>query len=231
MSTFHFKEFTIEQSRSALKVGTDAMILGTLIPRGFSGMALDIGTGTGVLSLMVAQNSPLLHITAAEIDQNSCLDAQANFFNSKFSSQLKVVESDFRNVEGTFDLIISNPPFYLNGLLPDDTLKSSAKHSDSLSLNELFSYVKQHLHENGEFWCIYPFEHKEQVVEIAKNSGLHVSIDYSVNSKIYTKSRVVLCFNHDRSEVENYELTIRKSNGEYTDEYKELTKDFHGKKL
>lgn len=231
MSVFKFKEFNIRQDRSALKVGTDAMILGSLISRNLGGKALDIGAGTGVLSLMVAQMSSAIHVTGVEIDTNSHADCKENFESSIFNSRLKAVIGDYKEVQGEYDLIFCNPPFYLNGQISESDKINQAKHSDHAFVLELFSYVRYHLKSNGEFWCIYPYEHRHLIMEIALNHDLNLSVDYLVNSKEGVNSRSVMCFTKAKSNLQAGILTIRHSDGTYTEQYKGLTKEFHGKAL
>lgn len=231
MSVFKFKEFIVRQDRSVLKVGTDAMILGSLITRNKEGRALDIGAGTGVLSLMVAQTSPTIHVTGVEIDPDSHADCKDNFERSSFNDRLKAIQGDYKDVKGEYDLIFSNPPFYLNGLISDNDRITLAKHSDVTFVAELFSYVKYHLDPNGEFWCIYPFEYRQEILKVAFIEGFHLSIDYSVNSKNDIRSRSVMCFTKEGSTIQEGIFTIRNFDGTYTEQYKALTKEFHGKAL
>ncbi|TNF47380.1 MAG: methyltransferase domain-containing protein [Bacteroidetes bacterium] len=231
MSVFKFKEFIVRQDRSALKVGTDAMILGSLITRNVEGKALDIGAGTGVLSLMVAQMSPTIYVTGVEIDADSYTDCKENFERSPFNDRLKAIQGDYKDVQGEYDLIFCNPPFYLNGLISDNHKINQAKHSDVAFVAELFSYVKYHLGQHGEFWCIYPFEHRPEILKVAFDQGFNLSIDYSVNSKKDIKSRSVMCFKKEGSTIQERIITLRNSNGTYTEQYKILTKEFHGKAL
>ena len=148
-----------------------------------------------------------------------------------FNDRLKSIQGDYKEVQGEYDLIFCNPPFYLNGLISDNDKINQAKHSDVAFVAELFSYVKYHLCQDGEFWCIYPFENRQEILKVAVNQDFSLSIDYSVNSKKNIKSRSVMCFKKEGSTIQESIITLRNSDGTYTEDYKTLTKEFHGKAL
>ncbi len=233
MSLFHFKEFSIQQDVSAMKVGTDAMILGSLVDANLKVNGLDIGTGTGVLSLMLAQKNKNICINAIEIDVESAKEAELNFQNSSWSNRLRIVHADFRTffTEIQFDLIISNPPYFENGILNESIRKANSRHEDSLPLQELFQKVAEMLAANGHFWLILPFETAAKWKMKATELKLSCEKEIIIFGKPNLPKRIVLCFSKVGVECEKSSVLIRTENNEYSNEYKELTVDFHGVKL
>lgn len=234
MSVFHFKEFTIQQANSILKVGTDAMVLGSVVDSSNSTAILDIGTGTGVLALMMAQKNAKASITAVEIDALSAKDCFLNFENSPWKKRLSLVLTDFNEFQSNqkFDLIICNPPFYSNSLENTDKRKASAKHAIHLPFEALFTKVASLLAQHGSFWMISPYQDKQLILETAEKNGLFPKTDYSINGKPIQPVRAIFCFSLLKLvPCVHKELTIRNDDNSYTEEYKILTADFHGVKL
>ncbi len=233
MSVFRFKEFEIIQVNSALKVGTDAMVFGAFVNAEGKRNALDIGSGTGVLSLMVAQRNELLKIEGIEIDDGAIQDCHLNFETSKWSSNLMLHHGDFLNFDfkNQFDLIITNPPFYFNGLLSDSNSINLAKHNASLPFDNLFRKVSELLTPIGDFWIIIPYELEENISSLAENVGLIVNRKIIVFAKKDRPSRLIFSFSNVEKPIIEDSIIIRESTGNYSDQYKSLTQDFHGTKL
>lgn len=230
---FHFKHFSVSQKKSPLKVGTDAMVLGAVVNALSPKNILDIGAGTGVLSLMCAQNFSKANIDAIEIDEASCVDCQLNFSASPWKNRLTLINADVlqHSFDNKYDLIISNPPFYQNSLMNDDLRLAQAKHESFLPIDQLFYKVKSILNDSGSFWMIFPENHAENVFENAQKNGLYTKIDYLVNGKPNLTVRRIVCFVLNACNTEKKSICIRNEDGSYTDEYKSLTKEFHGKVL
>ena len=233
MSVFRFKEFSIIQDRSAMKVGTDAMLLGSLISPNISGNCLEIGTGTGVISLMLLQRSPELFITAIDIDQESLEEAIQNFENSPWKNRIEGIHCDFLEYHPTnkFDLIVSNPPYFENGLLNVSKRKATSRHEACLPLINLFEKSSKLLSSEGLFWLILPFETASKWKIRAIEFGLFCKEEITIYGKPNLPKRTVLCFSKKETEYIQKELIIRNEDNSYTDEYKILTLDFHGVKL
>lgn len=236
MSIFHFKYFTINQSRSALKVGTDSMVLGTLISCDNKKKGLDIGSGTGVLSLMLAQKNSEIILDAIELDSESSLDCQLNFENSDWSNRLNLVVGDFlaSNWDIKYDLIFTNPPFFENSQENEKDNKTMARHSKSLPFDLLFEKVAALLDENGSFWIILPFLGKNKQIGIAELAGLSVLEEWIIEGKPNQPIRSVMHFK--KKNIENSEVQlilksflIRNTDGTYSENYKNATIDFHNK--
>lgn len=216
-----------------MKVGTDAMILGALIDSQGKSSCLDIGTGTGVLSMMVAQRNSEIKVLAIEIDEASAEEATVNFQNSSFSDRLAVVKQDFRVLDFTdrFDLIISNPPYFENGLLNESSRKAKTRHEESLPLIELFEKASSLLSQNGHFWLILPYETAGKWIATAMDTGLFCEQEIAIFGKPNLPKRMVLCFSNVENSHLKKSIVIRNEDNTYTDEYKNLTEDFHGIKI
>lgn len=228
---FKFKHFDIIQNNNAQKVGTDSMVLGAWVaqknisPKNI----LDIGTGTGVLALMMAQSFENAKVSAVEIEKSFAKEAILNFENSKYSDRLNVVQDDVLSFapEMSFDVIISNPPYFENDQHSEDELRNLARHQDSLSLTQLINFCSRHLSEDGDVFLVYPFEVEGQMNVLCKRVGLGVaSVLRLVHKNVVKRS----CFHIKRGEgeVKYKDLVLRDSSGKYSADYIALTKEFHG---
>lgn len=233
MSLFHFKHFSISQTRSALKVGTDAMLLGALIDSSDCEKGLDIGSGTGVLTLMAAQKNPLIQIDAIELDEGAFLDSKDNFTASQWKDRLKAIHADFLkyNEDKKYDLIFSNPPFYKDCLPSPDKRITQSKHATELSLEILISKSAELMTENGKFWMIFPHDLNDTIRSYAERSNLHIQKKISILGKPERPNRIVFCLGFEQLRTEEFTILIRTELGAYSDQYYELTKDFHGKEI
>lgn len=233
MSYFQFKKFIIHQSRSALKVGTDAMLLGASIKSISPKYGLDIGAGTGVLSLMVAQNHSGILIDAIEIDLNSYEDLSENVLSSDFKNQIQTIHNDFFTYKffKKFDLIFSNPPFYDDGLKFDENVVYHSKHSVNFSIDDFFLKSKELLDVHGELWIIVPFDKTKFWVDAAIKSSLNLVKQIIIEAKPNKNVRSILVFSFDKNQIINISnFVVRDSEGFYTKEYHVLTNDFHNKR-
>jgi tRNA1Val (adenine37-N6)-methyltransferase len=233
MSAFKFKHFELSQNQVAMKVGTDAFLLGATLKVQGKKNVLDIGTGSGVLALMMAQQNQLLSVTALEIDGPSALEAKLNFENSPWKQRLELIHSDFLEFQPSskFDLIVSNPPYFENGLLNTDKRKSNARHEVSLPMNQLFDRVQHMLTEDGDFWLILPFENRCKWITYASKIGLHCRFNQLIYGKPNLPKRAILSFSKISGNCIQTEFVIRCSDGMYSEEYKSLTREFHGVSL
>ncbi len=233
MSIFKFKHFEVNQTNSAMKIGTDSMVFGSLIDVEGKSNALDIGTGTGVLSLMTAQRNPNLKITAIEIEENAFEEAKMNFNNSPFQHQLNAFHFDFLNFnpDSKFDLIFSNPPYFENASKSLLQEKNLARHDDSLPLNVLFEKVSDLLNEKGDFWVILPSLTFDSYLNIAQQNSLFLVKEIEIYGKENQLVRKIGAFSKIKKPLKLARLTIRKRDGNYTDEYKKLTAEYHFNEL
>ena len=235
MSIFQFKHFSISQADTTMKVGTDAMLLGSLVSLSDQpSTVLDIGTGTGVLALMITQRSENAVVMALEIDEQACREAEGNFKASAWSNRLASIEEDILEIEfdSKFDLIISNPPYYENSLLSENERTSRAKHAEFLPADLLLNKVEDILAENGSFWVIVQSENADSWIEIAEQNKLYLKQSISIIGKEgQGEKRRVFAFGRVKTEIESASLVVRDRKGNYTTDYIKLTKDFHDRDL
>lgn len=233
-STFAFKQFVIQQDKCAMKVGTDAVLLGAWVFPNGSKTILDIGTGTGVIALMLAQKTTAAQITAIDIDPNAIEQASINFKESKFNDRLHAINISLqefaKNTENKFDLIVTNPPYFVGSLKSSDTNRSTARHAETLPYLELIEGVKKLLNPKGKFCLILPKNEAISFREMAEAKGFHLSKLLRVRTRLDkdTEKRHVMQFEFHPTEFSESTLVIEKdSRMSYTDEYKNLTKDFY----
>jgi len=228
---FQFKQFRIDQRRSALKVGTDGVLLGAwCVVEGIKRI-LDVGTGTGVISLMLAQRSEA-HISSVEINEDTCLDAQHNFQNSPWSERLELYFDDFNNFQkfytSSFDLVVCNPPFFKQSLKSSDPASSIARHDVSLSFEQLITGAKKLLTDHGRLAVILPFEALDDFRETARLADFYLSRKTTIIPKIAKPpKRVLLEFSILATYPEANELVILLDSQTFSEEFLELTKEFY----
>ncbi len=237
MSTlFKFKEFSIHQDKTAMKIGTDAVLLGAWVfLENEIDSILDVGSGTGIIALMLAQRSFALTIDAVEIDNDAYEQTVTNFENSNWGDRLYCYHSSFQNFadeigeeEETYDLIISNPPFYTDEFESENDARNKARFTSSLSFNELLKGVSKILSKKGKFAVIIPFKEEQVFVELAKENNLFLNRVCHVKgnpSSAFKRSLLEFSFEDKKLKKEN--LTIEIKRHQYTDEYINLTKDFY----
>lgn len=232
---FKFKNFTIQQDRCAMKIGTDGVLLGawaSLENHPFS--ILDIGTGTGIIALMMAQRSSAELIDALEIDEDAYEQAVENFENSDWGDRLFCYHAAFDEFveemqeEEKYDLIISNPPFYSDEYTSGNAQRDQARFADALPFEELLQGVSLLLSEEGKFNVIIPKKEEETFLKIAEHNHLFphriTRVKGDVNSEV---KRSLMEFGFEKKELNPTELTIENSRHNYTPEYIELVKDFY----
>lgn len=231
MSVFRFKQFYIRQADNAMKVGTDAMVLGALVDTSGKIRGLDIGAGTGVLALMMAQKNDALRMDAVELDELSSKECQVNFDLSPWKERLTAVHGDFLTCDfkWIYDLIVSNPPYYQSTLENSDQRKAAARHVSALPVQDLMEKVGTLLAPDGTFWVIVPFEDKASWEEATRNQGMFVVNEVQVlGKKDATPKRCILTIRQNRTDHTTVsQLTVRDENGAYSAEYIAMTKDFH----
>lgn len=231
---FKFKHFEIKQDQCAMKVGTDSVILGAWTDVEYAKKALDIGTGTGLLALMLAQRSSTLNIDAVEIEGKSAMQATSNFLSSKFSSRIQSFEISFsdhcRNLKKPlYDLIICNPPYFSSSLRAPEKERSLARHDDTLSLEELFEGVARILLPDGKMSIVLPADLKEKLSGIAAEYDLFPLRVLNIKPTPEKKEKRV-CLEYG-FQVENCweETLIIEEGGRhiYSEAYIDLTKAFY----
>ena len=229
---FKFKQFEVFHSKSSMKVGVDAVLLGAWAGEEASKI-LDVGCGCGVISLMLAQRFPEAEILGIDIDKDSIEEANLNFKNSKWSERLMANEASFPDDVskfGKFDLIVSNPPFFKSGVLSPKTPREKARHQDLLSIFSLLKNAPEFLLEQGVLSIIYPFEFKEEAYKTATESGLSPFRECLIRGNRRKGVKRIMSAFKFSNEVNQEPLTTEMTL--YDDEspsrqYLELCKDFY----
>ncbi|WP_035676579.1 tRNA1(Val) (adenine(37)-N6)-methyltransferase [Flavobacterium limnosediminis] len=230
---FQFKQFSIAQDRCAMKVGTDGVLLGAwtpLINNPYN--ILDIGTGTGLIALMLAQRSHAEQIDAIEIDDDAYEQATENFENSPWNDRLYCYHAGLDEfvdeVEEEFDLIVSNPPFYTDEYKSNNEQRDAARFEDSLPFEELVEAADFFLSENGIFSLIIPYKEEEQLKNLCAERGLFpLKITRVKGTPTAEIKRSLLAFSRIEQQPLIDELVIETARHQYTPEYIALTKDFY----
>lgn len=232
-TSFAFKQFTVKQDKCAMKVGTDAVLLGAWVVPNGSKHILDIGTGTGVIALMIAQKTEA-KIDAIDIDENAFLQASQNVRESKFAGQVSVIHSTLQEyskiANKKYNLIVTNPPYFEQSLKSSDEKRSYARHADVLPFEELLDGVLKLLDEKGKFCLILPTLEAEKFRALAEKKGLHLSKLLRVKSRIDKEAdkRHLMQFEIKPTEFSEKTIIIeQEERHQYTDDYKELTKDYY----
>lgn len=216
-----------------MKIGTDAFLLGAFFPEKQTGKALDIGTGTGVLSLILAQKNPELTISAIEIEPIAAQEALLNFNHSPFPTKIELIQADFlqHDFETKFDLIVSNPPFFLAGTRSNVNQRDLARNADALPFTPFIEKVNSLLTETGSFWLILPADRFDFFKKSCLDNKLFLSFQTCIYGKENQLKRIVACFKKKQTSCQTTSLIVRNSDNTYTDSYRELTKELHFNKI
>lgn len=230
---FQFKQFTIQQDKCAMKVGTDGVLLGAWAPVDHSPFSiLDIGAGTGLITLMLAQRSHAEQIDGLEIDADAHEQAVENFENSPWGDRLfcyhASLDEFMEEPEDEYDLIVSNPPFYTDGYFSGDEQRDMARHSNSLPFEDLIQASEILLSEIGILAVVIPFKEEEKFIALAKEEQLYPFKITRIKGTPETEiKRSLIAFSRTEKEITTDELIIETARHKYTDEYISLTKDFY----
>jgi tRNA1Val (adenine37-N6)-methyltransferase len=228
---FNFKEFTVFQEKTAFKVGTDGVLLGAIADVSDRKRILDIGTGTGLIAIMIAQRCNA-EIAAIEPDRESFSQACSNVKLCKWSERITVENSDLQNFypsTGKFDLIVTNPPFFTGSLRNPDERKSSARHTDTLDNDSLLKGVERLLADSGKFQLILPYVEGNIFIADAQSYGLYCNNMLKIKPLPTSEiRRLILTFSRQRMKLTEKFLTIEHGKRhEFTEEYINLTKEFY----
>lgn len=229
---FQFKEFTVEQDKCAMKIGTDGVLLGawTSIKNEFS--ILDLGTGTGVISLMLAQRSNAEIIEAIEIDGPAFEQAVTNFENSDWGDRLFCYHASLQEfaeeIDDKYDLIVSNPPFYTDSNHSENKERSMARFEDAMPFAHLTKAIAKLLEPTGTFAVVIPFKEEEKFISLANQNNLFLNRVCRVKgTESSPVKRSLLEFSFTNSEIIEENLTIEIERHIYTDKYINLVKNFY----
>jgi tRNA1Val (adenine37-N6)-methyltransferase len=229
---YQFKQFKIIQEKAAMKVGTDGVLLGAWVNISGAKAILDVGTGTGIIALMLAQRSRT-NIIGIEIEENAAGEAAENIRNSPWPNRISIQHKSFQEFAATsqnqFDCIVSNPPFFANNIQSANKNLAIARHSNLLSFADLAKESKKLLTAKGKLALILPADSAPKFIETAKNYGLYLSLltEVKPNPK-KTANRHLMEFTQNPVQTEKNTLSIRNDDGnDFSPQYKLLTHNFY----
>ncbi|MBB5394550.1 tRNA1(Val) (adenine(37)-N6)-methyltransferase [Mucilaginibacter sp. AK015] len=229
MSVFKFKQFDVDQTGCAMKVNTDGVLLGALAAANNPQSILDIGTGTGAIALMLAQRFAEANITAIEIDEHAAETAARNFEDSAFADRLNIIKGDFIEVghPEKYDLIVSNPPFFLDSLTSANQKKNLARHTDSLFFDRLVKYAAEHLTDTGTCQLIIPLPTAAVIMDLLPKYQLYLQKVIAVKSFADSEPhRVILTFGKEQKGITEEQFVIYDVPKVYSVEYQLALGDF-----
>lgn len=235
MKSFAFKDFVVQQQNSPLKVSTDAILLGatvTIAPHQTA--VLDVGTGSGVIALLLASRFAAIHLTAIDPHSGAIIDAQKNFERSKYSTRLVAKKACLKELVGvsTFDMIVSNPPYFIDSLAAELTEDQQAKHFTSAQYFDLLADMMACLKPEGQIWLILPMLTAQQTISFFQNHGFYCTyqVHFHANKEKRNK-RWVLRFERQNKPLVIAELVLRNNDGSFHDDYRKLAGSYHDRTI
>lgn len=230
-SYFRFKQFIIHQDRSGMKVSTDAVLLGALASKEEAKLILDIGTGTGVIALMLAQRYPDAVIEGVEIDEAAFVQATDNSALSPWREKVRLFHQSFQEFAAgqtkSFDLIVSNPPYFPDHIKSENSQRNLALHNDALPFKELIQGVTSLLSREGLFWVILPQRQMQDLEQLASRHGLYPIRKINIfNQPTAPVLRIIQAFSFIPGELAAEDIIVRDKSFNYSMDYQYLLKDF-----
>ena len=227
---FQFRHFAVRDENAAMKVGTDSVLLGSFCRPAQAKTILDVGTGTGILALMLAQKSDAI-IDAVELDKDACIDALENFRRSEWLSKLNLRTMPLKDFQGkNYDIIISNPPYFQthSNVVIRDSARRKARHEEELTLENLCTEVNKRLAVDGAFWVIIPFSEKDRLKRAIELEGMNVNEEIHIRPKpSKPMNRIILKIGKLEQNFQQHSFTIYTDDGKPTEEYMSLTKEYY----
>jgi tRNA1Val (adenine37-N6)-methyltransferase len=229
---FNFKKFSIHQNNAAMKIGTDGILIGAWVNISKKFKALDIGSGTGIISIMLCQRNLNLELDSIELSPSAIMDAKINIENCNWSDRIKLFHQSLKDFHpnSKYDLIVSNPPYFKKSLQPSNSERSKARHQNDLKLEDILKFSKQHLTKDGSLNIILPFEQKSEAIEFAKKYGLNHIRECTVYSKPKkAPHRILIEFSrNENKQIIKESLFIEEAGRHnYSEDYKKLTREFY----
>lgn len=230
--SFQFKQFSVDDSRCAMKIGTDGCLLGAWADVSGAEKILEIGTGSGVVAMMLAQRSNAT-IDTVEIDTDAYKQATDNFIRCPWTGRLKAfhtsIQEYVKSCKTKYDIIVSSPPYFADSLKTKDHKRRLARHTDSLSFQELVSCAKRLLNDDGRFCVIIPSESAENLVNTALIEGLYKTSILQIRPKVDAEIiRSLIQFELQKLPTTSEELAILEADGKgYTNQYQQLTNNYY----
>ena len=230
-SWFQFQQFRVQQDRCAMKISTDAVLLGSLAQHPSPKQILDIGTGTGVIALMLAQRFPEAQVTALEIDPEAAAQATENFKESPFAERMHLTPTALQDFSAdvSFDLIVSNPPYFPDHLKSSDPKRNLALHTDGLPFETLLSQACQLLAPYGQFWVILPPRQMGDFCKLAEEVLLFPNFKIQVQdaaSKPVHREIVSFSKTKNLPPIQTRGYSLKNEDGTYTEDYRQLISGF-----
>ena len=223
---FRFKQFAVVNDRSAMKVGTDGVLLGAWCPVEGAKRVIDVGTGCGVIALMIAQRNPDAIINGIDIDQASIEEASLNFAHSPWSDRLTASQQDYNDMgtDGRYDLIVSNPPYFTNGILPDGDARTTARHTLSLTYRQLIEGASRLLTDDGVLALISPTDAEGEIIEAAAFASMPVCrLTRVIPVEGAASKRTLWLLSRRTNPYHEDTLIIAHADGTFSVEYRALT--------
>jgi len=228
---FHFKKFSVRHDRSGMKVGTDGALLGAWADVRQATQILDIGTGTGLIALMLAQRaSESITIDAVEIDDAAYADAQENIAASPWHDRVHLHHTAIQNFNPStkFDLIVTNPPYFQKSYKPLTAQRETARHTEQLTFDEVLNITEKLLAPNGKLNLILPYTEGLQFIELANHKGLNCTRKWIFRTRANKPvERFLLEFRWEKKELDEGDILLYSSGEEWSDGYKELMQEFY----
>ena len=230
---FKFKQFTINQDRCAMKIGTDGVLLGSWVTLKHSPFSiLDVGAGTGVIALMLAQRANAELIDAIEIEENAYEQCVENFEMSPWSDRLFCYHASLQEfaeeIEDKYDLIVSNPPFYSEDYKTKNKARDTARFQDALPFEHLVVCTVKLLSKDGKFCTIIPFNQEQEFIKFSSKAQLHPNTILRVKGSPESNiKRSLIEFSFKKTPINETELIIETKRHQFTNQYINLTKDFY----
>ncbi len=229
---FRFKQFSMYHHRSTMKIGTDAVLLGIWTEVKGANRVLEVGAGSGVISLLLASRNAESKIDAVEIDEDSCVEAGENFANSPFAERLRVLKDDFNAFVAVnktkYDLIVSNPPFFVNDMKSTDPKKKLARHTGTLSYEQLVRGVVEILNEKGKFSLVLPYSQRRNFLNICTRNGLWLQKELLIFPKPCKEpNRVNMQLGFEKKSLISEKFIIRNEDGSFTQMYLKTVGDYY----
>lgn len=231
---FTFKQFFVAHDRCAMKVGTDGVLLGAWAPVEGVQSVLDIGSGSGLIALMLAQRNMALRVDAVELDSDAASQAQENFVGSPWAARLQVINQDIVRYSQLspiqYDLIVSNPPYFEPAVACRDEKRDQARYTATLTHDVLLASAKCSLAPHGLFCLVLPYEVGEKIQQMAESSGWFTAFRVNVSDKPTTDyHRMLLGLQSQQTQTQVTSLALKDETGEYTDEFRKLIQPFYVK--
>lgn len=229
MSIFKFKQFEVDQTDCAMRINTDGVLIAAMANHERPKNILDIGTGTGVIALMLAQRFPDANIHAVEIDEQATKTAERNFQQSSFADRLMIKNIGIEQFSYSqqFDLIVSNPPFFVNDLKSEEPRKGIARHADEDFFSMLIEKSNKLLADEGLIWLVLPVKQADEVINISTNFNLSLIERIHIHSDVNKPTfRQVICLKKGEAALRESDFYIYESLKQHTIAYKVLLQDF-----